>query len=85
MDFGKPENALWRGLYFAHLRWVVPMLGWLFCGDAAAYAYILESLQHYPAQQGVAAEMRKLGLVRVQVVNLLGGAMSINCGDKASG
>jgi demethylmenaquinone methyltransferase / 2-methoxy-6-polyprenyl-1,4-benzoquinol methylase len=83
LDFGKPEHSLWRSLYFAYLKLFVPTLGRLFCGDAAAYAYILESLQHYPAQQGVAAKMRELGLAKLRVVNLLGGMMSINYGEKA--
>ncbi len=85
LDFGKPDNALWRGLYFGYLRLFVPCLGRLFCGNASAYAYILESLRHYPAQQGVEARMRDLGLVGVRVFNLLGGAMSVNYGEKASG
>jgi len=48
LDFGKPDNPLWRGLYFTYLRLFVPCLGRVFCGSAAAYAYILESLQRYP-------------------------------------
>jgi demethylmenaquinone methyltransferase / 2-methoxy-6-polyprenyl-1,4-benzoquinol methylase len=84
LDFGKPGNALWRRLYFAHLRLVVPLLGWIVAGNAAAYAYILESLKYYPAQNGVAARMRELGLVNVRVINLLGGVMSINYGEKGS-
>jgi len=82
LDFGKPPNALWRAVYFAHLKMTVPLLGWLFCGNADAYAYILESLKHYPAQQGVAAKMRELKLSNVRVLNLLGGAMAINYGEK---
>jgi len=82
LDFGKPQNGLWRGLYFAYLKWFVPVLGRVWCGDAAAYAYILESLRHYPAQEGVAAKMRELGLADVRVVNLLGGIMSIHYGEK---
>jgi demethylmenaquinone methyltransferase/2-methoxy-6-polyprenyl-1,4-benzoquinol methylase len=82
LDFGKPANALWRGLYFAHLKMSVPLMGWLFCGDASAYAYILESLKHYPAQLAVAEKMRALKLNNVRVINLLGGAMAINCGEK---
>jgi len=58
------------------------MLGRLFCGDADAYSYILDSLQPFPAQQGVAARMRELGLANVRVVNLLGGMMGINYGEK---
>ncbi len=82
LDFGKPPNALWRAIYFTHLKMTVPLLGWLFCGNADAYAYILESLKHYPAQEGVAAKMRELNLSNVRVLNLLGGAMAINYGEK---
>ena len=82
LDFGKPANALWRGIYFAHLKCAVPLLAWIFCGNADAYAYILESLKQYPAQPAVAAKMRELKLVNVRVINFLGGAMAINYGEK---
>lgn len=82
LDFGKPPNAIWRTVYFAHLKLSVPLLGWVFCGNAQAYAYILESLKHYPAQAGVAARMRALKLANVRVIHLLGGAMAINYGEK---
>jgi demethylmenaquinone methyltransferase/2-methoxy-6-polyprenyl-1,4-benzoquinol methylase len=82
LDFGKPPNALWRALYFAHLKCSVPLIGLLFCGNAQAYAYILESLKNYPAQLAVAEKMRGLKLANVRVINLLGGAMAINYGEK---
>ena len=84
LDFGKPDNPLWRSLYFGYLKLFVPCLGRIFCGNASAYAYILESLRHYPAQQGVAAKMRELGLANVRIIPLLGGAMSINYAEKRS-
>jgi demethylmenaquinone methyltransferase/2-methoxy-6-polyprenyl-1,4-benzoquinol methylase len=82
LDFGKPANAVWRALYFAHLKCSVPLIGLLFCGNARAYAYILESLKYYPAQRAVAEKMRGLKLANVRVINLLGGAMAINYGEK---
>jgi demethylmenaquinone methyltransferase / 2-methoxy-6-polyprenyl-1,4-benzoquinol methylase len=82
LDFGKPPNALWRKIYLTHLKISVPLIGWLFCGNAQAYAYILESLKHYPAQLAVAEKMRELKLANVHVINLLGGAMAINYGEK---
>jgi demethylmenaquinone methyltransferase / 2-methoxy-6-polyprenyl-1,4-benzoquinol methylase len=82
LDFGKPEWALWRVVYFAYLRWVVPIFGRCFCGDAALYAYILESLRHYPAQRGVAAKMAELGCADVRIVRWLGGMMTLNFGVK---
>jgi demethylmenaquinone methyltransferase/2-methoxy-6-polyprenyl-1,4-benzoquinol methylase len=82
LDFGKPANSLWRTLYFTHLRCSVPVVGLLFCGRADAYAYIFESLKHYPAQWGVAEKMRQLQLTEVRIINLVGGAMAINFGQK---
>ena len=82
LDFGKPDCALWRTLYFAYLRWLVPVFGKIFCGDSALYSYILESLQNYPAQHGLAAWMRDRGCADVRIVNLLCGVMTINYGVK---
>lgn len=78
LDFGKPENPLWRSIYFGYLRLFVPLLGLVFCGSASAYSYILESLKHYPAQHGVAEEMANMGLQDVRIVRFLGGIMTIN-------
>jgi demethylmenaquinone methyltransferase/2-methoxy-6-polyprenyl-1,4-benzoquinol methylase len=83
LDFGKPDNALWRGIYFSFLKFVVPALGGMFCGDSEAYGYIVESLRPYAAQRGVAAKMHQLGLSNVRIINLLGGVMSIHYGEKS--
>jgi len=82
LDFGKPDNSVWRSLYFTYLRLFVPILGRIFCGSASAYAYILESLKQYPAQRGVAAQMQQIGLSNLRIINLLGGVMSINYAEK---
>jgi demethylmenaquinone methyltransferase/2-methoxy-6-polyprenyl-1,4-benzoquinol methylase len=82
LDFGKPDNPIWRGIYFGYLKLFVPLLGGIFCGDRNAYAYILESLKEYPAQRGVEAKMRALGFAKVKIISLLGGAMSSNYGEK---
>jgi demethylmenaquinone methyltransferase/2-methoxy-6-polyprenyl-1,4-benzoquinol methylase len=83
LDFGRPDNALWRAIYFGYLGKFVPVLGWIFCGDADTHGYILESLKHYAAQRGMMAGMERLQLARVRVINLMGGIMSINYGEKA--
>ena len=82
LDFGKPDNAAWRAFYFSYLGLVVPVFGRVFCRDAQAYAYILESLKHYPAQHGVAAKMQEMGCRDVRIIPLLGGVMTINHGVK---
>jgi demethylmenaquinone methyltransferase/2-methoxy-6-polyprenyl-1,4-benzoquinol methylase len=82
LEFGKPENKVWRAIYFAGLKFLVPLFGKVFCKDPATYAYIFESLRHYPAQRGVAAKMEALGCRDVRVRQVFGGAMSIHFGRK---
>src|ERR1043166_8528368 len=38
LDFGKPDHPLWRSVYFGYLKLLVPLLGLVFCRNAAAYA-----------------------------------------------
>lgn len=82
LDFGKPDNILLRAAYYAYLHLAVPVFGQLFCGDRAAYAYILESLKHYPAQRGVNDLLDAIGLTNLRIVNFFGGTMSINYAEK---
>jgi ubiquinone/menaquinone biosynthesis methyltransferase len=82
LDFGKPDHPLWRTIYFAYLGRCVPLLGRWFCGDPETHGYILESLKHYAAQQGVASKMRELQFEDVRIVNLMGGIMSINYAER---
>ncbi len=82
LDFGKPDNGLWRSLYFLYLRMFVPLFGKIFCGDSQLYSYILESLKNYPAQHGVAEKMKALGCKNVGITHFLGGVMTINYGEK---
>jgi demethylmenaquinone methyltransferase/2-methoxy-6-polyprenyl-1,4-benzoquinol methylase len=82
LEFGRPKNRIWRAVYEGYLRLFSPALGLVFCGDAAAYSYILQSLKKYPAQRVVAEKMHEMGMQNVRVINLLGGAMSINYGQK---
>lgn len=82
LDFGKPSSLVWRGLYFAYLRLVVPLFGRVFCGDAASYRYILDSLEQYPAQAGLGALLKKAGWEEARTVNILGGIMSLSIAHK---
>jgi demethylmenaquinone methyltransferase/2-methoxy-6-polyprenyl-1,4-benzoquinol methylase len=82
LEFGKPQNRLWRHTYFGYLKLAVPFFGLVFCRDASAYAYILQSLKLFPSQQIVAEKIREVGFGNVRTENFLGGAMAINYGEK---
>ena len=78
LEFGRPSNPAWDALYLAYLRWFVPLFGSVFLGDADTHGYILESLLRYPGQRGVDERLRALGFAATEVVEFVGGAMSIN-------
>lgn len=82
LDFGKPPNPLWRSVYYNYLKLIVPVMGWSLAGDAEAYRYILTSLQHFPAQRGIEAEMIRLNSRHVRTHLFIGGVMSLNIGTK---
>ena len=82
LDFGKPANRIIRSVYFLYLAGMLPVFGWLCCGNASAYAYILKSLKKYTAQKGVTSVLRFMGYKSVQVIELMAGSMSIHIAIK---
>ena len=81
LDFGKPERALTRRAYFGYLRVCVPWFGRIFCGDSAAYTYILESLERFPDKDALAQCLISLGFERPCARSLFGGVMVLLSGE----
>lgn len=82
LDFGKPENPVLRKMFFAHLRFHLPLMGRWSCGDPDAYAYILASLEAYPAQRGIKTLMESVDYRDCGFEEFVGGTMAINFGVK---
>jgi ubiquinone/menaquinone biosynthesis methyltransferase len=82
LDFGKPKNRIYRGLYLRYLTFVGSSFGWVLHGDPDVYRYIPESLKLYPAQDGVKALMDAAGFKETGYFCYLGGATAINYGVK---
>jgi demethylmenaquinone methyltransferase/2-methoxy-6-polyprenyl-1,4-benzoquinol methylase len=59
----------------------MPVVGWLFHGDADTYRYIPESLERYPAQRGVRDLMDEAGLASARFEDRLLGTMGLNIGE----
>jgi len=78
LDFNRPEVSVVRHLYLGYLEIVGGLLGWVLHGDPDTYRYIPASIRRYPGAAGVAARLEAAGFVRVHVVPLLGGLMSLH-------
>ena len=78
LDFGKPPSRVWRAIFFTYLRTAVPVFGRVFAKDWNAYAYILESLEAYPAASEISLFLKALGCEKVELYPIIGGAMTIH-------
>ncbi len=80
LEISKPPNPLWRRIFYFHFYGVVPLLGRIFGGDAAAYRYLPQSLVNFPDADRLAGLFAAAGFENARYVRLLGGIVTIHCG-----
>ncbi len=85
LEFGKPRNPIFRAFYFAYLRAALPLFGLLVFGDPHTYGYIFATVSRFPGQRDLADRMRAAGFDRVEVHDLMGGAMGVCVARRGSG
>ncbi len=78
LEFSTCEVPLLDRLYDFHSFEVIPRLGQLAAGDAAAYRYLVESIRRFPRQEPFAEIVRTAGFSRVAYRNLTGGIAAIH-------
>jgi demethylmenaquinone methyltransferase/2-methoxy-6-polyprenyl-1,4-benzoquinol methylase len=80
LEFSRPTAEALRGLYDAYSFTVIPRIGAVVAGDAAAYEYLVESIRRFPDQGALARRMETAGLARVSVTNFTGGVAALHQG-----
>ena len=65
LDFSKPTNALFRGLYDFYSFNVMPLLGGLIVGSAQSYACLSETIRMFPLPDELAAILESIGFEKV--------------------
>lgn len=80
LEVGKPENALLRRAFFAYFYGVIPVLGGIVGGDAAAYRYLPQSLINFPDARELAALFEENGFPHTRCVSLMGGVANLHIG-----
>ena len=81
LEIARPRSRLAR-----IMRWwfdrIVPLIGKV-AGQGDAYAYLVRSVQNYPAPERIAEVMREAGLVGVRWVGMSGGIVTVHVGTVA--
>jgi len=82
LEVSKPPNSAWRRLFYLHFYGIVPVIGRLIGGDAAAYRYLPQSLVNFPDADRLALLFAANGFEHVRYIRLMGGIAALHLGQK---
>jgi demethylmenaquinone methyltransferase / 2-methoxy-6-polyprenyl-1,4-benzoquinol methylase len=80
LEFSKPVIPVFREAFGFYFRHILPRLGGVISGDAAAYQYLHDSVAKFPNQKELMELMREVGFQNVNYVNLSGGIAALHWG-----
>ena len=78
------ESRLFRTAYHFYLQDFMPLVASLFSSNAAAYGYLFESIEAWPAQEEFAGHLREAGWTKVEYRNLTNGVVALHRAEKPS-
>ncbi|MFF2050361.1 demethylmenaquinone methyltransferase [Leifsonia sp. NPDC058194] len=81
-EFSHPPVSLIRAGYSAYLKYGMPVLAKLASSNPAAYEYLMDSIQAWPAQPELASWLRDAGYESVAWRNLTAGIVALHRGRK---
>ena len=83
LEFSRPPNPLFRGLYDLYFRLVMPIVGNVISGGAEnAYSYLPRSVLTFPAPDVLAQRLKAAGFARVEYEPLTFGIAFLHIATK---
>ncbi|MDJ0522958.1 MAG: bifunctional demethylmenaquinone methyltransferase/2-methoxy-6-polyprenyl-1,4-benzoquinol methylase UbiE [Planctomycetota bacterium] len=85
LEFSRPPNRVFRGVYHAYFMIVLPMIGNLVSGGGGdnAYTYLPRSVMAFPGPNALADRLKGAGFESVDITPLTGGIACIHIAHKA--
>lgn len=80
LEFSKPVIPVFRQAFGFYFRHVLPRVGGVISGDAAAYQYLHDSVLKFPDQKELIGLMHAAGFQSVDYRNLSGGIAALHWG-----
>ena len=78
LEFTPEITPLLQPLYDLYSFQIVPLLGRIVTGEREAYAYLVESIRHFPRQSELCEMIAQAGLDQVRFRNLTGGVAALH-------
>lgn len=82
LDLGKPTMPIYKDFYYFYFYKIMPIITSIFQGKKDAYNYLPNSLDEFPAQEGIIRIMKEIGLKEVRCYDFAGGATAIHVAVK---
>ncbi len=83
LEFSRPPNPIFRGLYNLYFMLILPLIGNIVSGGAEnAYAYLPRSVMAFPSPQALADRLKKVGFTKVEYVPLTFGIAHLHVAVK---
>ncbi len=83
LEFNQPTNPFFAAVYRWYSFTILPVLGGLVSGRRAAYEYLPSSVAAFHSRDAIAMMMQQAGLVDIEIINLMFGAVVIHRGVKS--
>lgn len=58
LEFGQPQNPIFKFIYFAIMKYFIPLIGKLF-NKESAYQYLIDSSMNFPCAESFCEEIKK--------------------------
>jgi demethylmenaquinone methyltransferase / 2-methoxy-6-polyprenyl-1,4-benzoquinol methylase len=84
METTPPRKGWLRPVAIFHLRKVIPLMGRVIAGDAAAYLYLPKSIEDFVSGERMAELVEKVGFNAVEVRFRMMGTVSMVCAQRNS-
>jgi demethylmenaquinone methyltransferase/2-methoxy-6-polyprenyl-1,4-benzoquinol methylase len=82
LEFSKPKQSAFKGLYNFYLRLIAPGIGKLISKNACAYQYLNESVKAFPEGNDFISILNNTGYSNTYLKALSLGICTIYCGNK---
>lgn len=82
LETSQPTIPVFRQLYYAYFRFVMPLLGKLLAKSYRQYSWLQESARDFPDRKKLAEMFRRAGLVDIIVKPYDGGVAAMHMGRK---
>lgn len=77
LEFSQPF-AWFRPVYYAYLKFVLPVIASFVTGDRSAYEYLCGSIEKFPGRDALSAEIMRAGFKRVRATPLTFGIVALH-------